>query len=667
MSRRTEPDPSDSGVVVPPQPREEKQNTVLQAISRLTGQAPKVFLRDTDSEHGASPMLDPKSRERELLPKGRGNYQILGEIARGGMGLVLKGHDTDLGRDVALKVLHPELAQNPTVVQRFVEEAQIGGQLQHPGVVPVYELGLMADDRPYFTMKLIKGRTLAALLSRRKKLDEDRRRFLTTFEQICQTIAYAHSKGVIHRDLKPANVMVGAFGEVQVVDWGLAKVLRQGGVEDEIRAREPNLTVIETVRSGPGSVGSDSVAGSVMGTPAYMAPEQALGEVEKLDERADVFALGAILCEILTDQPPYVAAEGERTVVLAANARLDPARERITAAPADDELKGLCLECLSPSRAARPQNAEEVAHRIQQYLSTLEERAHRAELQAAEARVKTAEHRRRQRLTLALGGTIVASLVAFGAVFTWLDRQREARLENLRLAVDEAQAQMLDLQAAGRSDQALEVARSAVVLVDSGDVDDALRARAAHLEEQALLRVAEDERQHELETRNRRLLERCEEIGLSRISLSFVPNEGELDAEFASAFRDYGVDLESGDLPTVLETLRASGVGEEIALALDDWAGLRRRLHGWDDYQVEALVSLAFDLDPDPLRSSLREALLARDDQALLEIVARDDAFRLPASTVWVLYRALRARGYVDEAHVMLRRAADRQPSDFLL
>src|SRR5512134_3014944 len=163
-------------------------------------------------------------------------------------------------------------------------------------------------------------------------------------------MADAHSKGVLHRDLKPANIMVGAFGEVQVVDWGLAKVLARGGVADEKRAKESFLTVIETVRSGSSSVGSDSVVGSVMGTPAYMAPEQAQGEIEKLDERADVFSLGAILCELLTGRPPYEEGQGKEgpadgVVVQAARAMLDPARGRIEAAEADPALKRLCLDC----------------------------------------------------------------------------------------------------------------------------------------------------------------------------------------------------------------------------------------------------------------------------------------------------------------------------------
>ena len=163
-------------------------------------------------------------------------YQLFGEIARGGMGAVLKGRDPDLGRDLAVKVLLEGHRDKPDLLRRFVEEAQIGGQLQHPGIVPVYELGTFADSRPYFTMKLVKGRTLSALLHERPNPQDDLHHFVGVFEQVCQTMAYAHARGVIHRDLKPTNVMVGGFGEVQVMDWGLAKVLKDGGLADDFPA-----------------------------------------------------------------------------------------------------------------------------------------------------------------------------------------------------------------------------------------------------------------------------------------------------------------------------------------------------------------------------------------------------------------------------------------------
>jgi len=211
---------------------------------------PRVALRDS-VEHGNDPIVRPKSAEMPDRDSDS-RYQLQGEIARGGMGAILKGRDTDLGRDLAIKVLLDAHKDKPEVVQRFIEEAQIGGQLQHPGIAPVYELGQFADRRPFFSMKLVKGETLAKLLADRAEPVADRGKFLGIFQQICQTMAYAHSRGVIHRDLKPANIMVGAFGEVQVMDWGLAKVLSSGGVADETMShrQQQGQSIIQTLRSG---------------------------------------------------------------------------------------------------------------------------------------------------------------------------------------------------------------------------------------------------------------------------------------------------------------------------------------------------------------------------------------------------------------------------------
>jgi len=216
---------------------------------------PRVHLRDVPDER--EPVVRPRGDAMPLVPQtGFARYQLQGEIARGGMGAVLKGRDVELGRDLAIKVLLESHKGDPDVVRRFVEEAQIGGQLQHPGIVPVFELGTFADRRPYFAMKLVKGRTLAALLAEQEVEEypsvgggsvrrSDRGteapptggpspghglpRFLSIFEQVCQTMAFADARGVIHRDLKPSNIMAGSFGEVQVMDWGLAKVLPEGG------------------------------------------------------------------------------------------------------------------------------------------------------------------------------------------------------------------------------------------------------------------------------------------------------------------------------------------------------------------------------------------------------------------------------------------------------
>src|SRR5437868_8523794 len=184
---------------------------VLESLAQSIGSIPRVLLPDTAPDDQGVAVIKPSSDE--MPPPGeRGDrYQLFGEIARGGMGAILKGRDPDLGRDLAVKVLLEGHQAKPELVRRFVEEAQIGGQLQHPGIVPVYELGTFTDRRPYFTMKLVKGKTLSALLDGRRDAADDLPRMLSVFERVCQTVAYAHARGVIQRDLKPSNVMVGSF------------------------------------------------------------------------------------------------------------------------------------------------------------------------------------------------------------------------------------------------------------------------------------------------------------------------------------------------------------------------------------------------------------------------------------------------------------------------
>ena len=393
------------------------------------------LLRDDPSEN--APLVQPSSAE---MPRGTDDrYQLLGEIARGGMGVVLKGRDPDLGRDLAFKVLRQELSNKPAAVQRFVEEAQVGGQLQHPGIVPVYDIGRFGDGRPYFAMKLVKGRTLADLLAERTDPTVDRGRYLRHFLQVCNTLAYAHSKGVIHRDMKPSNVMVGAFDEVLVMDWGLAKVLARGGVADEAkasRASEPAevLTEIKTARFGSGS---ETAAGSVMGTPAFMPPEQAGGEIDKLDERADVFGLGAVLCVILTGKPPYVSESGNALRLMAVRGQLDECYARLDACGADAELVGICKRSLSVNRDARPRDAEELAAAVSGYLAGVETRAHDAEIERERAEVRHAEERKRQKTRLTLGGVTLLVLLAGATAASWQWWRAESEEKKTRAALEQ--------------------------------------------------------------------------------------------------------------------------------------------------------------------------------------------------------------------------------------
>jgi len=233
-------------------------------------------------------------------------YGDLGLLGAGGMGEVRRVRDRELNRVLAMKIATTEHVGN---VARFVEEAQVAAQLQHPFIVPVHDVGRLADGRAFFTMKEVAGRTLSEVIAEVEVGEAFRaaeapfRRLVAVLHQAAQAVAYAHKRGVVHRDLKPDNIMVGAFGEVQVMDWGLAKVLGRADVPGT-----PVADAVVTDRSQ--DVSAKTRAGRVAGTPAYMAPEQARGEIDVIDARTDVYALGAILYQVLSGRAPYEGASG---------------------------------------------------------------------------------------------------------------------------------------------------------------------------------------------------------------------------------------------------------------------------------------------------------------------------------------------------------------------
>jgi WD40 repeat protein len=367
--------------------------SLMQHVQRMLQLYPQL------GEFLESPAVDWNGTTSSPMRAGR--FELGPELARGGMGVVYSARDEALGRNVAVKVLHERYHVDSLVGQRFLDEARITAQLQHPGIPPVFEVGRLDDERPYLAMKLIKGRTLEVLLNERAEPASDRGRFLAVFQQICQAVGYAHSKHILHRDLKPANVMVGAFGEVQVMDWGLAKLLSPDGgpaLETAAGTEAPCGTVIQTAREHD----SGTLAGSLLGTPAFMAPEQAGGEIARLDERTDVFGLGAILCVILTGEPPYIGKSTEELRLMAIRGTLAPAHARLDQCGADARLVDLCRACLAAEREARPHDAGAVAATVHDYLAGVEERAREAELERTAAAARTAEQRRRRPAMVAL-------------------------------------------------------------------------------------------------------------------------------------------------------------------------------------------------------------------------------------------------------------------------
>lgn len=394
------------------------------------------------------PIAQKPSDEAPMPELIDGRYEMHEELAVGGMSRVFRAFDRSLNRDIALKVLRSRFMQKDEVALRFVEEARVTARLQHPGIVPVYETGKLRDGRPYIAMKLVHGRTLKDLLAARSTPQQDRAHFISIFEQVCQTMAYCHSRGVLHRDLKPENIMVGAFGEAQVMDWGLAKTYDPNGAcidpsqlggnlsyLSEYKGENPSEAIEDTkivrVHVAHGMDGATE-AGQILGTFQYMPPEQALGETDRLDFRSDVFALGAIMCQILTGKPPYSLqrAEARRQ---ARGAELGPAFAEMDKSGGDLELVALAKRCLNPVQAERPRDAGALALEVAAYLRGVQERLHDELVRqvAADANVRTRLHaeaaaRTVKRTFTASGLAIVALLSIASFVALYYRGQRDA-------------------------------------------------------------------------------------------------------------------------------------------------------------------------------------------------------------------------------------------------
>ena len=630
---------------------------ILDTIGATIGPVPRVLLRDTTPGEEPSPLVKPSSPE---MPGSPGRLQLFGEIARGGMGAILKGRDPDLGRDLAVKVLLERHGSDPALVRRFVEEAQIAGQLQHPGVVPVYELGAFADRRPYFAMKLVKGRTLAEVMAERSDPSGDHPRLLAIFLDVAQTIAYAHARGVIHRDLKPSNVMVGSFGEVQVMDWGLAKILPRGGAVDDRAAGklEVHETVIATARSGSGSdLDLDlSHAGSVLGTPSYMAPEQARGENDHLDERADVFALGSILCEILTGQPAFTGRTSAEILREAARGELAGAWKRLDGCPIDAELVTLARDALAPEADDRPPHAGAIADRLSGYLAGVQARVQAAERDRAVAEAKAIEERRRRKLQAGLAASILALAALGGLAGATYLQQRQARAAALARSLGEAETLLARAVASPEDIARWREATAAAARVEPSQVVDAAgQARLARIEADAAAGLVAAER-------DAALRQALVEI---RANAKDEGPDG-TDAAYAGAFRDAGLDLDALDVAEAAARLRkrSPAVIVDLASYLDDWSAVRAEA-GRPASDRRKPLEVARSADADPFRDRVR-ALLAPEDRK-----ARADDLRaladdplsgdLPAPTAVLLAGALEEPG---AKAALLRKAVSRHPDD---
>ncbi len=628
-------------------------SSVLKSFGDAFGKIPPVLLRDADSVTDPAPVIRPLSEEIPDPADRSARLQIFGEIARGGMGAVLKGRDSDLGRDLAVKILLESHRDKPELIRRFIEEAQIAGQLQHPGVVPIYELGAFGDRRPYFAMKLVKGHTLAEILATRKSPAENLPRFLSIFESICQTMAYAHARGVIHRDLKPSNVMVGSFGEVQVMDWGLAKVLPRGGAVADASAghTKDEATIIATARSEDNS--DHSKAGSIMGTPSYMAPEQARGEIEQIDERADVFALGSIFCELLTGEPAFTGRSSSEIQRRSARGELTTSFARLdkNAFGSDPQLIKLAKSCLAPQPENRPRNAGEVSERVGLYHSRVQERLRQAEIERAEEKARAEEatkraavERDRRRLTLGLAGSIVGFTILGVGGWAYFARQNAARQAATERIVSEAidkatllrgQAKAAPVGDLSKWAEALAAANQASSSLKVGEKSEPLQERVDLLLTSLEQEQAEATRRATEQARDRAFFDRLEAIRFefaqnnkARFSWKDPETAKKADAAYATAFREFGINPITLDPAESARRFRQRGRPVEFASRLDDWALIHKAATNSHDTKVDALclrlIETAQATDDDAWRNSIR-SLIARWDHPAARKLAADD------------------------------------------
>ena len=622
----------------PASPGDPRQAVVEGAVTRVVnvGRAGSAVAGSTLAPIRPSALLS----ERLHRPTMAGRFVLTGEIARGGMGVIYRGHDPDLGRDLAIKVLKPERVEDADIVAMFFNEARICGRLQHPGVVAIHELGTMADGSPFIAMKLVEGQTFERLLAERGRSAHELQRVLRIFEVVCQTLAYAHASGVVHRDLKPSNIMVGSFGEVQVMDWGLACLMAVGESDPPPLDAENHL---------------------VMGTPAYMAPEQARRGATQ-NARVDVFALGAILCEILTGAPPFAEGDGA-TIERVSGGETQPALDRLVGQGLDADLVDLACRCLAVDPARRPGDAGLIARALGDHQSNVQERLRQAELQRAAAEARAVAERGSRRLLLGLTAVILV-----GSVGGWIgwEKSRHARADVLAARavhvadearmVEAALAEARLFQAEARGEWADSARWSATLARARAAVE-----RAAGLidgkEDLDIWESAVEEARLDLDAddRDRRLVRTFE-----RLRMDKADDPAGALRRYEQAFAGARIDLFGASAEVVAARLRESALRGHLVEAIEDWACLLKA----GEERRHRLLGVASWVEPHPWRDRLRDAL-GDNDRARLLRLAEDAIPSLSPACLVRLADALVSREVPDRAIALLRRAREAHPGDF--
>ncbi len=592
-----------------------------------------VIARDTHfpQSFGASSLGLAKESENATSSiaqaPGIHRYEFVEIIDQGGFGTVWRAHDRDLDRDVAIKVLRVEFEISSSAIERFVSEARITGHLQHAGIPPVYEIGRFPDRRVYLVMKLIRGRTLATIL-RSQSLDETRRQqYLLYFESLCQTVAFAHANGVIHCDLKPNNVIIGEFGEVNVMDWGLS---RSKG--HPLQAEVQGVTSSSYPGASPTSVNTPGMRG-------YMAPEQVHLENGELDERIDVYSLGMMFFELMTGKS-FSGYESFEFFDLAVDS---------------EPMRNLVRACLSLDREHRPRTAAELVRVIKEYQSHLRTRLREIEIAHRAAEVRREEKRRRRRMWFAFGLTAALGIVVASGIRMWQLAERDMRnrelVRQVNLYLDEADSELQT----GRRLQAEVSLRKAEGLAVAGP-EFALETVRDRLKDVRFLEQLES-----IRFMHSRVEELPYPTGFSSISLAGLVFDRDAPFYYSEAFRGYGIDLSLQTDAEASQIIRSKPIRAALVRAIDEWA-----MNASRDEERNRLNRIA-DSAEEPSNGLAHRVRTAygRGENNLLLTLARELKETDTPETHFAVGHALRKRGLVDEALRVLSDARHHSPRDF--
>jgi tetratricopeptide (TPR) repeat protein/tRNA A-37 threonylcarbamoyl transferase component Bud32 len=610
-------------------------------------------LEDADIQFSLAPATERPSDNSVLLTipplppgatgtGGASRYHKLRPHARGGLGEVFVARDEEFQREVALKEIQDRFADRADARARFLREAEVTGKLEHPGVVPVYGLGVYPDGRPYYAMRLIRGESMEEAIRRfhagrsglpSRTLGPARqagptfhslafRELLGRFVMVCNAVAYAHSRGVIHRDLKPVNAMLGEYGETLVVDWGLARVMDQPASEQTTAERPMQL--------GSGSGTAPTEMGQVVGTPAYMPPEQAEGRLDCVGVASDVFSLGATLYNLLTGQAPY---SGEDVLAQARRAEVVPARQRKASVPV--ALEAVCQKAMARKPEDRYLRAQALAEEVQRWLAGEPVLAWPEPLT-----VKAGRWVRKNRvLAASAAAAALVALVLGTAGGVYRQQQRAGARQQAELGLTQA----VVLRQGYRFKDAtamLEQVRGWTAQAADTELDARLVQAAAELA------LAED-------------LDRVRQKAATLVEGKWVAYLG--SKEYPKVLARHGLDVLESDRDELVERIQASAVRESIVAALDDWA-----LWETDQPRRQQLLRLANNADePDPWRQGVRLALLGKDISAARQFVRSIEKGKRTPGAALLLAAGLGMKS--EEATAFLRRMQQVRPDDFWL